>query len=435
MPNTTGAERMSLTQAPQTRIAIVSDTDMHGGLSLAASWLALRRAGMEPMVAYSNFQPVRPGERPTVPVTTANFLAEALPQVIAPGFGGTLYILDIPINRVAPQQHIQALHQYVIVGDRVVVVNKGEHETVPNAARLYRQAGVEFIPTDTDTGVALYIPRAVADVMDNDIYRIAKWAALADFDTSIENQVSYEEEWLVTEVIDAYWKQHAARDEAIPAEYRARHGNVGAVARMVVENGLEWLERRARELAGTGIPLPRYRVIGDVAVVEEEAPAGLAWKQAAKVGREARVKVVISRAQSPRGIAVIVAAYWRWMARLPQLARIVDEVVQEVAAGRSVVGNPGARSILARSPEDAKLLVQELARRLNERIEREAYTPRTARFINERDVAIAIHEDFRAILERLTEILEEQKKMYQEYLKLKQKQVELLERTQRHEYD
>ena len=123
------------------------------------------------------------------------------------------------------------------------------------------------------------------------------------------------------------------------------------------------------------------------------------------------------------------------MARLPQLARIVDEVVQEVAAGRSVVGNPGARSILARSPEDAELLVQELVQKLNERIEREAYTPRTARFINERDVAIAIHEDFRAILEKLSEILEEQKRMYREYLELKRKQVELLERTQRHEYD
>ena len=247
---------------------------------------------------------------------------------------------------------------------------------------------MEFVPTDTDYGVALYIPRAVAGVVDNDIAKIARWAALADFDPSIEQQVSYEEEWLVTEVVDLYWKRSAATDPAIPSEYRAQHGNVGAVARMVVENGLEWLEQRARELAGTGIPEPQYRVVGDVVIVEGPDAPGLGWKLAAKAMRLSGAKVAVAKTTSPRGTAVIVAAYWRWMAKLPQLVSIVDQAVQEVAAGRSVVGNPGARSILAR----------------------------TAHLINERYVAQAVAEDFKAILERLAEMQKQQLEMYREYL-------------------
>ena len=42
-----------------------------------------------------------------------------------------------------------------------------------------------------------------------------------------------------------------------------------------------------------------------------------------------------------------------------------------------------------------------------------------AHLISERHVAEAVQADFRTILQRLTEILEEQKKMYQKYLELK----------------
>ena len=112
---------------------------------------------------------------------------------------------------------------------------------------------------------------------------------------------------------------------------------------------------------------------------------------------------------------------------MPILVEIVDRVANEVAGGRTVVGNPGARSILARSPEDADMLVQQVVQRLNELIQVRAYTPRTAHLINERTVAEAVIEDFRMIAQTLTEILRQMQQMYKQYLDLKKRQVEILE--------
>ena len=414
---------LTLTQPkPREQIAIIADTDMHGGLSLAASWLALRKAGIEPTVAYSNFQLVKPGETPTQPVTNAQWLADSLPQIVSPAnFRGIIYILDIPMNNLAPQKHAEALKQYTAVGSRVVVVNKAGHDP-EIAPKLYADAGIDYIPVDTDIAVALFIPRKYG-VVDNDIYRIAKWAALGDFDPSIEREVTYEEEELVTEWIDQYWKFESKNDPAIPSEYRVRYGNVGALARMVVEHGLEWLERRAREVAKP-IPTPQYEVRGDVAIVYGPEIPGMAWKLAAKACRLSGAKVAVAKAVSPRGQAVIIATNWRWKAKLPQLTEIVDRVANEIAEGRSVVGNPGARSILARSNEDVELLMRQAVEKLNQYIQSYAYTPRVAHLISERTVAEAIMHDYRALyslLERVARALERG-------ASAKERQVSLLEK-------
>ena len=167
---------LSLTAKNQSQgrsnIVLISDTDMHGGLSLASSWLALRRAGLEPYIAYSNFQLVPRGQTPSEPVTNAQWLADSISQIVMPKQGLELYILDIPVNNQAPQKHVDALRQYVAVGGKVVVVNKAGHES-DIAPKLYLQAGVDYVPVDTDVAVALYLPRKLG-VVDSDIYKIAK---------------------------------------------------------------------------------------------------------------------------------------------------------------------------------------------------------------------------------------------------------------------
>ncbi|HID42016.1 MAG TPA: hypothetical protein EYP33_07705, partial [Pyrodictium sp.] len=150
------------------KIVLISDTDMHGGLSLAASWLALQRAGIQPYVAYSNFQLVKHGEKPTEPVTNAQWLADSLPQIVMPRQDLYMYILDIPMNNQAPQRHVETLRQYVAAGGHVVVINKAGHES-DIAPKLYMQAGVDYIPVDTDIAVALFIPRKLG-ILDKDIY-------------------------------------------------------------------------------------------------------------------------------------------------------------------------------------------------------------------------------------------------------------------------
>ena len=121
---------------------------------------------------------------------------------------------------------------------------------------------------------------------------------------------------------------------------------------------------------------------------------------------------------------MIIAANWRWKAKLPVLSDIVDRVAEEIAEGRSVVGNPGARSILARSNEDVELLMRQAVEKLNQYIQSYAYTPRVAHLISERTVAEAIMHDYRtlySLLERIARALERG-------ASAKERQVSLLEK-------
>jgi len=68
------------------------------------------------------------------------------------------------------------------------------------------------------------------------------------------------------------------------------------------------------------------------------------------------------------------------------------------------------------------------ARSLAERVfnDLEVLSPRSVTLINERNVAEAVRADYNAILQKLTEILDNMRAMYSEYLKLKEEQVRLL---------
>ncbi|RLI86871.1 MAG: hypothetical protein DRP01_03255 [Archaeoglobales archaeon] len=113
-----------------------------------------------------------------------------------------------------------------------------------------------------------------------------------------------------------------------------------------------------------------------------------------------------------------------WLSERPSPRPRIQPVL-----GRQTIGHDDAFSIRAIDLNDARQLAEQLFNEL------EAMTPRTVRLISESNVAEAVRYDYSAILEKLTRILENQEKLYREYLELKRRQVELLERTQRQEYD
>jgi len=115
---------------------------------------------------------------------------------------------------------------------------------------------------------------------------------------------------------------------------------------------------------------------------------------------------------------VFVVRYW--LSELQQPKALVSSII----GNRRVIGHDTAFSISATSEEDAKKLAQDVISALQS-----SYSV-TASYIPASTVAKAIQHDFRAILEKQTEILQtlkdildEQRKNYEKYLELKERQV------------
>jgi len=404
-------------------VFVVSDTDIHGGISLLVAVKAFQCVGVN-VNYYSHFELVRPPNLPRQPVTTPQWLAESLPRIVVPSPNLELYVLDIPVDIQKPLQFIETVKQYTI--GKVTFIDHHGHNQY--TYMMYRE-GINVVITGTSFDMTMYIPRLL-NVADKELEQWAIIAATADFDSSVIEKISGNIEEAVLEYLDQAWKFELEKLPEI-SQNIPRYGKVGAIVNWIIRRNMgpqEFLEY-ARNITKP-IEVPEYNVRGHVAYTITPPKPGLAWKVAWKICLLSGAKVGVVYAESPRGPAVIVAKYWK---SPPEIAETVDKVVSEVSGGRSVVGHPGARSILARSREDALSLINEIVNRLNEEIESKVYTPRAAVLINERTVARAIESDFRMILRTLAEILEAQRKMYQEYLELKRRQVELLERLRERE--
>lgn len=400
---------------------IVYDTDGHGGLSGYIAIRAFEKAGYKDLRHYSHFEPVRPPQTPSRPVTNPMWLATFLPELVAPGFAD-LVVIDIPIDIQNPKRFVDILSSYVFGNHRTIFIDHHGHS---EWTRILFESGVETIIQPTSYDMSLYLPRALG-VCDRDDERLALIAAICDFDESVAHKVSSDFEELVAEYFDSAWKFGFRSIDEIRA-LEARFGNVGAIVEWFkIRNlGPEEILELAREY-GQAVPLIDHETRGDVVVARGTPPQGQAWKALAKLVRVTGAPVATMLAQTPRGISVIVACDWKKKA---QYATIVDDVVLEVAKGRPVVGHPGAKSIAVTSREEGEELLEELVAKLNAEISRRIYACKVAHLINVEHVSEALHEDFRQILQRLTEILETQREMYKEYLELKRKQVELLERV------
>ncbi|MEM1820186.1 MAG: hypothetical protein QXU64_01170 [Thermofilaceae archaeon] len=397
---------------------VVYDTDLHGMTAGLIAVKSLREAGLEVARHYSNFAPAPPA-------TTPNAFADTLPQLAAPGTV-SLYVLDIPVNVQDPLKFINAVTAYTFGGGRVMFIDHHGHSQ--HVAHLFG-AGVNVILQPTSFDMSLYIPRVLNNV-DRDKEMYALIGAISDFDVSVTGRVSPSLEEDVTEYLDVAFKQKLQKLPEV-AQHAPRYGNIGALVEYLIERNVsaEELLEMGRE-HGQPVPLLKHEVRGEVVYAVEMPPPGLAWKCAAKLSRytSAPLAVVYTEAVrgNVRGGSLIATAYWR----RPEYAPIVDAAVERIAAGRPVAGHTGAKSIFCTSVDEARSLLPQLVAALNEEAGR-VWKPRVTHLVSDERVASAIHEDYRAILRALTEILGEMRSMYKEYLDLKRRQVEALEREGR----
>lgn len=406
---------------------IIYDTDVHGGISGLIAIKSLEESNEKILRHYSHFERVQKGQSPTLPITNPAFLAQALGNIAAPG-KSNLMILDIPVNIMAPLDFINTLTNYRVLDKRVLFID--HHQAGEEYVRELFRRGVETIITGNSYDMSLVVPR-IFSITSSTFRELEEWAligALSDFDTTIADKITSEMETLVLEYLDSWWKNNWERD----IELDPTLGSVGSIIQFIINRNfsakefLEWVSERGNE-----INVPENKVIGEVTYITGQSSPGLAWKTCWKANMLNGTKIAVSFAETPRGLAIIVAAYWR----NPEIFNIIDKVISDVSAGRSVVGHSGARSILVSNRDEGERLVREIITRLNESISTRFYTPKTINLINESRVAKALHEDFKTILATIKEILRNQQEMYREYLELKKKQVELLERTDRHRYD
>jgi len=197
-----------------------------------------------------------------------------------------------------------------------------------------------------------------------------------------------------------------------------------STVRELVQNPASVIEKAKAE-AGKIPTAQLMQRIGPVAIAQGPLPAGWGPKALEKLafatgswyaagwGVDERTKTPIARA----------IVRWDIAARMPNLP-LPGNIAKQLWPTRNVIGHPAAPSVAATSEAEAQEMALTWARAIAEAATKSA-APATVSLISETKVGEALVE----IMQRLEQILEEQRRMYAEYLELKKRQVELLERV------
>jgi len=342
-------------------------------------------------------------------------------------------VIDVPIDVRNPDAAIRTLAELAGIAP---VHYFDHHETdVPFLQRLY-QHGIYASVFGDNVAMAAALELLTEAVAR----RLAIIGAVADRDASIlrlESREKIESEYLpLANRLDVVVRQPQLLGVSTPgevAELLARNGE-----NVLLYNNISYPpEQLAREL--------QSRIVeeGTVALLvnwADAAPQHSMWvpKTLEQLlllrGRALAIAVVPGynpRTRSVEGYDMRVLRYW--LARdAPVPEQVVRDLIARHAITGNVVGHADYVSIRFSSIDDAIAAARQVYRIV------EGMQPTVTHLVSDRYVAEALRRDFRALLEKITEVLVEQKRMYQEYLELKRRQVELLERSdeeRRRRYD
>jgi len=424
---------MAWTQPQPRRVMVIHDTDVHGVTCGINALYALTRSGIDAEV-YSHFS-TNPQEPATTPQAVASVI-ENLGSV-------DIIMLDIPVDVRNPKRYVDALVGHAQFKGRVLWADHHGHSQWVD---ILNRSGVVAIVVGSSYELSMLVPRMYGKV-DSFTEKWALVGAVADFDETVAHRVSQTLEIDVAEYLDQamkFQRERLADALGIGTEYRqhlATRGNVGALSYAIAQRGIEpeQVISAAKTLVSP-IQLPPYQVVGDVVYTTELPPQGLAWKVAWKLCAVTGAKAAVVPTYNPRTnqYAVIVAKNWR----TPEVADVIEQYVNSKFVGRQIVGHHGARSISMMSLEEARSVIPQIARELNDAIASKIYTPQTVRLISESYVARALREDFRRLDQQHSEILELLRRIAEALERgaaAKEQQVQLLkdlyERDSRTRYD
>lgn len=385
---------MSLVSKPK---YIIAHFDAHGVSTASAR---ARTLGVSPSNVVARFPHTGPEGLP-------NLIDTMFPTLVQ----SDVEIIDIPVNLKDPRTWIDVINRLA----RNTSVTIYDHHATDYKYASEIQARMIVFPDAVKMAQAL--------VNENEL-RLAYIGVVADRDQSILQVVSRQE-------VEEYYLPLANVLDVL-----VRRDTQGTLQNLIA-NGISWLEQQRTE-----IDYPPTRLVDQVTIVRRGLNTILVnatgidartwgmwgWKTMEQVALRHGMDYVVAIAQvvdrQTQQIIPVVQVVKYWLSERPSPRPTIQPVL-----GRQTIGHDDAFSVRALDLNDARQLAETIFNEL------EAMTPRTARLISEKYVAEALRYDYATILQKLTEILENQQKMYQEYLELKRKQVELLERTQRHEYD
>jgi hypothetical protein len=316
-----------------------------------------------------------------------------------------IIIVDVPINLKDPVSFVQGLENLAV---RHEVVFIDHHESTLPYLSWFQRVRAIFVGTSAlQMNFALY--NMIADKTDTDRL-IAILGAIGDRDAEAVKQG----------VLTADLQNLADGMDVI---VRERDGALRA-ARALVQNPSALLDE-ARAKAGQIPSASLGQRIGPAVVAATALPAQWGPKSLERLAFQTGAWYAIGWSYDERNRQWVVRAIIRWdvQARMPQLP-LPGAIARQIWSTRNIIGHPAAPSVAAVTETEAQEMAIAWARALADAATKSA-APRVTTLISESAVGEILVE----VLQRLEQVLEEQKKMYSEYLDLKRQQVELLRRT------
>ena len=369
---------------------VIAHHDVHG---ICAGYLAAKAFGAAEV--YANF----PQTAPENLVQTLQNLYAAASQRLR------VVIVDIPIDLKNPVGFVQSLEQFAQLHDVVFI---DHHESSLRFIGQFRHVRPVFLGPSALT-LNNYLLSQIPNPTDID-RTLALVGAVGDRDPEVVKQGLFNTELQTL-------------SDGLDVLVRERDGALRTL-RALVQNP-ETVLSGARERADQ-IPAARLgQRIGSVAVAADPLPTGWGPKALEKMALAAGAWYAVGWGVDEKTKTPVVRAIIRWdiNARMPHLL-LPGIVARQIWSTRNIIGHPAAPSVAATSETEAKEMALAWARALADAATKSA-APAVATLISETRVGEMLAE----ILQRLEQILEEQRKMYAEYLDLKRRQIQLLERA------
>jgi hypothetical protein len=369
---------------------VVGHFDVHG---VTAAYLAVKAFGA--VDAFANY----PATSPETLVQTLQNLFAAAPSRLR------LVIVDVPVDLKNPAAFIRGLED---LATRHEIIFFDHHETslpflpqfrnvkafyVGPSALTLNETLLRMIPNPTEVDQTISVIGAVGD-RDGEVVR------RGIFNTELQT---------ISDGLDVLVRE---RDGALNTLKSLLVDPMGTLARA---------RARANEIPSATLG----QRIGPVAVASSPLPAQWGPKALEKMCFSTGAWYGVGYGYDERSRTWIVRAIIRWdvAAKYPNLPQ-PGHVARSIWVTRNIIGHPSAPSVAAVSESEAQEMVVQWARALAESATRSA-APATVSLISESKVGEVLVE----IMQRLEQILEEQRRMYAEYLDLKKRQVQLLERA------
>jgi hypothetical protein len=390
------AEKITPIQAPapvsgaSLPTVVVAHFDTHG---VSAGYLAAKAFGATEI--FANY----PATSPENVVQTLQNLYSAAPTSLR------IVLVDIPIDLKNPAGFVRGLEDLAL---RHEIVFIDHHESSVQFLHMFQRVKPIFLGPSALT-LNNYLLSRIQGATEID-RTVALVGAVGDRDPEVVRQGLFSTEL-----------QRLA--DGLDVLVRERDGALRTLR--ALDQSPETVLTEARARADQIPSASLMQRIGSVAVAQGPLPAQWGPKALEKLAFQSGAWYGVGWGIDERTKTPIVRAIIRWdiSARMPNLP-LPGVVVRQIWSTRNIIGHPAAPSVAATSEDEAREMTFQWARALADAATKSA-APKVTTLISESAVGEVLVE----VLQRLEQVLEEQRKMYSEYLELKRQQVELLRRA------